>query len=75
MAFTDDDVKRLKEDLKKTSNLDDLGNFQKEKFTALLDRLEAAEKVCKAAGEIEREDRNLNALIDALEPWRKAAGK
>lgn len=78
VSFTDEDLTRFKADLDKASNLDDLGNFPKDKFAALLARLEAAEKVileasthCPVCGD----ETGSATWREALEAWCKAAGK
>jgi hypothetical protein len=62
MAFTDDDLKRLEEMLQRY----DLSDVTFEQWNALLARLEAAERVCRAAHMVD--EGTMNA-------WRKAAGK
>jgi hypothetical protein len=81
MTFTDDDLKRLKE------WVDDaiLNNYyiegKPELFKDLLARLEAAERVCEASEKVVRPKERIGnapleqAIYDALEAWRKAAGK
>lgn len=61
--FTDDDLKRLKEDMRPQTPWDYV-RFDPDKITALIARLEAAEDVIYYRGH--------DAPMDA---WRKAAGK
>ena len=68
--FTDDDLKRLKEDAERDKRI---GLASADRFIALLSRLEAAEKVAERyMGFPENHTRIDNTLI---EDWRKAAGE
>ena len=77
MTFTDDDMKRLKENmfnLEYSPNIAKIG-LSPEKVMALLDRLEAAENLIRLSG-----THIPNALITreretAVWAWRKACGK
>lgn len=67
MPFTDDDLKRAKEELSKARRCE----WPFPDAEALLFRLEAAEKVAEAV-----EHGSAAVVIDALlKKWRKAAGK
>lgn len=69
-AFTDSDVRRLKEDVAK-------GGWSP-KMPALLARLEAAEKVCRTAEYVRASWINHHfglTLSTEIDAWRKAAGK
>jgi hypothetical protein len=74
MTFTDDDLKRLKEDIKPH-------NAWYSTIIPLLSRLEAAEEVCEASEKVVRPTKRIGdaplerAIFDALKAWRKAAGK
>jgi hypothetical protein len=72
--FTDDDLKRLKEMCDSMDGKFESWNFVEKdgaSIKALLARLEAAEKVCYYV-----ENATDDELIpDAIEAWRKAAGK
>jgi len=75
MTFTDDDLKRLKEDLKECY-------YHPSKFDcdALIARLEAAEAALKMLLEIDEESHDdsidpASPMGKLLEAWRKAAGK
>ena len=65
MTFTDDDLKRLKEDVNEEGSS---YRIPTEDLFALLARLEAAERVI-----LETDERHLP--LDAWQAWRKAAGK
>jgi hypothetical protein len=77
MSFTDDDLKRLKRYVKNGS----VECISFEDVEALLARLEAAEAVCKASSEVVRPRERIGdaprelKILNALEAWRKAAGK
>ena len=70
MSFTDDDLKRLKEEIE-----DGFYGSNRDRLNALLARLEAAEKLISLRGvriQMERNDRKIETAAWA---WRKAAGK
>jgi hypothetical protein len=65
MKFTDDDLKRLKEQTKEDRYLDSIG------LPALLARLEAAEETIES----HRREGKLDVTDYAYRKWRKAAGR
>jgi hypothetical protein len=71
-AFTDDDLKRLKESM-------DSGGWtqwmNRDKFEALLARLEAAEAVCKYELRMNPELLGSRANIPLLKAWLKECGR
>ena len=66
MTFTDDDLKRLKEDLARDRRIGLTSGFR---FEALLARLEAAEAVLTFS------DISITTVRERYEAWRKGAGK
>jgi hypothetical protein len=74
MTFTDDDLKRLKEDLqeRKDDHYELAGRLDIESMEALLARLEAAEILIEAF--MDREGMG-PFWKEEYEAWRKAAGK
>jgi len=66
MVFSDEDLKRLKEDIQLTG----VGPRPSDAL-ALIARLEAAEKVIEVAGS----DPLSGEVSKSFEEWRKAAGK
>lgn len=89
MTFTDDDLTRLKEDIHKNKTRTGIRfnlHYPTKTLEALVARLEAAEWACKRAdalgeciAEFPKEtyawSEHMQALDDAVEAWRKAAGK
>lgn len=72
MSFTDEDLKRLKDDLAKMPNIDVCNYFEADlEILALIARLEAAEKA------LESSEKSETGRINAADwnEWRKAAGK
>ena len=63
MIFTDENLKRLKEDEM---------SFQ---LMALIQRLEAAERVVEAHSKLEKEKIKYDQFVTLLNSWRKVAGK
>ena len=72
--FTDDDLKRLKEDMRPKKPWDYV-RFDPDKIVALLTRLEAAEKLLKHSEKFCCETSMGLFLQDDLREWRKTAGK
>jgi hypothetical protein len=74
MTFTDEDLKWLKEDLKELGDFlcQECGLNQNTDFSALIARLEAAEKVCLYE---EVQSQRTPVMASFLAAWRKAAGK
>lgn len=77
LAFTDDDLKRLKEQNKCRITTEDVLMFPCDKLDALIARLEAAEKIVDAAwdlhtGQLDSCEFYMGPWFEA---WRKAAGK
>ena len=76
ITFTDDDLKRLKENIHKPhegcsleNTLENISNYD---ILALLARLEAAEKVCENVNKYLRDPRSFYGMLYA---WRKSARK
>lgn len=68
-AFTDDDLKRLKEDVERDTRI---GLKSAKRFVALLARLEAAEAYGNAMAGLFRDPEKIKTLWDA---WRKSCGR
>ena len=79
MTFTNDDLARLKEEIKiqdgKTSMSPDVLVMDRNTLKALLARLEAAEKVIAVIQNMEVEDWDGGEWDKGVEAWRKAAGQ
>ena len=74
--FTDEDLKRLKENAtKREGMLSTVCTVDATEVKALLTRLEAAEKVVACHILLEREMINYDSFVSNLQAWRKAAGK
>lgn len=77
MTFTDDDLKRLKEDVQVFERLEVSPFSSKEAIAALLARLEAAERIvnrmCVHAGPWR--GKLDDCFKDDVKAWRKASGK
>jgi hypothetical protein len=75
MAFTDEDLKRLKEHLK-FDHADEDG-IKESVVRALIARLKAAEKVCEFIGNTDDMDAvdEVFKADELMAAWRKAAGK
>ncbi len=77
MVFNDEDLKRLKDrirwlvDDKKIHQID----MNEEDILSLIARLEAAEALLPAWQQQNGESETRKVWCDALEAWRKAAGK
>ena len=76
MSFSDDDLKRLKEELGRWLGIhtnpeltDPMFSLSSKTINALLARLEAAEAILCVEGN------KINWRTDLLKAWRKAAGK
>lgn len=77
MKFTDDDLKRLKNELVKiTENLEPGNRYldiEKNQVWGLIDRLEAAEKLCNY---LDGFDDVNNPIVNAiLKAWRRSKGE
>jgi hypothetical protein len=69
MTFSDEDLKRLKEEV----SLGDVSHTSPNELASLLARLEAAE-VCAKLLDLKGSDEFTFADEDAVRAWRKAAG-
>lgn len=77
--FTDEDLKRLKKDLDATRRVDHMfdnpiGEERFQTISALIARMEAAERVCDTARN-RHHSLSWPEMFKAIEAWRKAAGK
>ena len=76
MSFTDDDLKRLKSEIREAIAWENSVEMPGRHAKALLARLEAAEAVCQQTEiYITDESPNMFRMKDLLKAWRKAAGK
>jgi len=80
MPFTNENLRRVKDGL---AGQDDVwfDGYSVGTIRALIARLEAAEKVCEASAKVVRPRERIGnaplerAIFNALEAWRKTAGK
>lgn len=71
MIFTDDDLKRLKEEMRPQKPWDYV-RFDPDKITALIARLEAAEDLISVSP---KSGRDITSYWDAFDAWLKACGR
>jgi len=75
MTFSDSDLERLKDQLKRNDPADNFTSI--ETMKALLARLEAAERICEGIQNLceNHPEFSKGQAVTDLEAWRKAAGK
>ncbi len=73
MAFTDEDLKRLREELPRGEMPDDEEGA--DLLFALIERLEAAEEVVRLLMKYSNDTEVVIPIREAVKAWRTAAGK